>query len=157
MVKFRTRFDEAYQKNKEVFWTSPGDDEDLVQHHMAAECDINTIMKRYEKTGELTHIASQAAAYGDFYDVTDYKTGTERLMAADALFMELPASIRDRFHNDPAKFVDFATDEKNLEELRSMGLAEPAPHDPVVPITRKDLEELLPEKGAKPTGKTGDQ
>ncbi|QCQ85100.1 internal scaffolding protein [Blackfly microvirus SF02] len=151
MVKFRTRFDETYQKNKKVFWTDVGEDENLVQQHMAAECDVNTIMKRYENSGVLTHVQSQAAEFGDFYDVTDFKTGTERLMATQALFMELPASIRDRFNNDPAKFIDYATDEKNLEELRKMGLAEPLPPDPVVPITRKDLEEVMTPKAASKT------
>lgn len=154
-TKFRTRFDENYKS--EVFNTDVGEDEDLVQHHMAAECDVNTIMKRYEKTGELHHVAAQAAEYGDFYDVTDYKSGMERLIAADALFMELPAAIRDRFNNDPAKFVAFATDEKNLDELRSMGLAEPLPPDPVAPITRKDLEEVMGVSPSEKTGSSGDQ
>lgn len=144
MVKFRTRFDESYQSMKEVFWTGsfdkqmPGEDEDLVQHSMQAECDINTIMARYQKTGELTHVGSQAAIFGDFYDVTDYKAGQERLIQADALFMELPAKIRDRFNNDPAQFIEFATDEKNIDELRSMGLAEPASPTTGAPNTRKE-------------------
>lgn len=156
-MKFRTRFDAKYQEQKQIFWTDPfgkqmpGEDEDLVQHSMAAECDINTIMARYQKTGELTHVASQAAIYGDFYDVTDYKTGQERLLEADALFMELPAKLRDRFDNDPAKFVAFATDEKNLDELRELGLAEPAPVEPEAPITRKDLQELVTPKAAPKT------
>lgn len=150
-MKFRTRFDESYNKNKQVFWTDVGEDENLVQQHMAAECDVNTIMKRYEQTGDLRHVTDVAGEFGDFYDVTDFKSGTERLMAIQSLFMEIPASIRDRFNNDPAKFVEYATNEKNIEELRSMGLAEPAPADPVVPITRKDLEELVAPKAAPKT------
>lgn len=150
--KFRTQYDDP-SKNV-VFWTDPGADEDLVQHHMQAECDINTIMARYEKTGELTHVANLAGEYGDYYDVTDYKTGAERLILAEALFMELPARLRDRFNNDPAQFIGFATDEKNIDELRSLGLAEPLPPDPVVPITRKDLEEVMrPEEASKPKAK----
>jgi len=155
MVKFRTQYDENYQP--EVFFTDVGQDENLVQQHMRDECDVNVIMRRYERTGELSHLGGLAASYGDFSDVTDYKTGIERIMAADAIFMELPASIRDRFNNDPAKFVEFTTDEKNIEELRKMGLAPQLPPDPVVPITRKDLEEVFqPEDGKKPTRK-GDQ
>lgn len=146
-TRFRTKYDENY--HSEIFWTEPGEDEDLVQHHMQAECDVNTIMARYERTGELQHVASMAAEYGDYYDVTDYKTGAERLLAAEALFMELPARLRDRFNNDPAQFIGFATDEKNIDELRSLGLAEPLPPDPVVPITRKDLEEVFAPEGAK--------
>lgn len=159
MVKFRTKYDEDYQDGLNYsFWTDVGEDENLVQHSMQAECDVNTIMARYQKTGELSHIAGMAGEYGDFYDVSDYKSGTERIMAAQSLFMELPSSIRDRFHNDPAKFIEFATDEKNIEELRSMGLAEPAPQKPEAPLTRKDFEELTKPKGAvKKDPNSGDQ
>ncbi|QCQ85090.1 internal scaffolding protein [Blackfly microvirus SF02] len=151
-MKFRTKYDDP--SDNIVFWTDPGADEDLVQHSMQAECDINTIMARYSSTGDLTHVKESAAEYGDFYDVSDYKTGQDRLIAVQALFMELPATLRDKLNNDPAQFIEYATDEKNIEELRSLGLAEPLPPTPVAPITRKDLEEVLDPKGpAKPTPK----
>jgi len=127
-MKFRTQYDENYKS--QIFDTDPGEDEGLVQQHMRDECDINIIMKRYEATGELTHVGGMAGEYGDFSEVLDYKTGLERIMEADTLFMELPASIRDRFNNDPAKFIDFAANPQNQEELRSMGLAPPLPAPP---------------------------
>lgn len=80
-------------------------------------------MAKYQKTGVLTHVNQYAGQYGDFSGVPDYKTGLERIQAADEMFMSLPAKIRDRFSNDPANFIAFATDEKNLEEMREMGLA----------------------------------
>jgi len=80
-------------------------------------------MAKYQKTGVLQHVNTYAGEYGDFSDVPDYKTGLERVQAADAMFASLPSAIRDKFHNDPAKFIDFATDEKNLEEMQKMGLA----------------------------------
>lgn len=147
-TKFRTQFDDNYKSS--VFDTDVGEDEGLVQQNMAAECDINNIMAKYQKTGELTHLAAIAGQYGDFSDVTDYKTGLERIYAADDLFMELPSSIRDRFDNDPAQFVEFATNKENLEELREMGLA-PRPPEPKPTQTAKGPE------GETPPGKTGDQ
>jgi len=39
--------------------------------------------------------------------------------------MALPSAVRERFNNDPAKFVEFATDEANVEELRKMKLLSP--------------------------------
>lgn len=119
-------------------------EESRTQQHMAGETDINNIMRKYEKTGILTHVSRYAGQYGDFSGVPDYKTGVELVMAADEMFMSLPAKIRDRFNNDPAQFIDFATDEENLEELRSMGLAPklPAPPEPqlvkVVPEAEPD-------------------
>lgn len=98
-------------------------DQTHVQQNLRDETDINRIMSKYRKTGVLTHVSSAVGQYGDFSDVPDYKTGLERIYGAQDLFMSLPATIRDRFNNDPAKFIEFTTDEKNIDELRSMGLA----------------------------------
>ena len=40
--------------------------------------------------------------------------------------MTMPADVRARFNNDPALFVDFCSDEANLDEMRKLGLAVPA-------------------------------
>lgn len=105
-------------------------EESRVQQHLAEETDINRIMAKYQKTGILTHVNRYAGEYGDFSGVPDYKEGLERIQAAEDMFMSLPSSIRDRFKNDPANFIEFATNSDNLEEMRKMGLAPPAP--PVV-------------------------
>lgn len=126
-MQFRTQFTPY---NAEVFYTDPGEDEDLVQQHMRDECDVNVIMARYQKTGELTHLSGLLGEYGDFSDVGDYREGIERIMQADQAFMELPASIRDRFNNDPAQFIEFCSEKENLPELRKMGLAPPLAAEP---------------------------
>lgn len=94
-----------------------------VQQHLAQETDINRIMSKYQKTGLLTHVSRYAGQYGDFSMVPDYKTGLERIQASQEMFMSLPSSIRDRFNNDPAQFIEFATNPDNQEELQNMGLA----------------------------------
>lgn len=155
LPRVRTQYDTDYKA--EVFFTDPGDGPSLTQQSMMEETDINTIMKRYETTRDLTHLGQIAGIYGDFSDVDDYKTGMDRINNADALFMELPAQVRDRFGNDPAAFVDFATNPENIGEMRKMGLAPPPPPDPVVPITRKDLEEVMqPVKVASKNPATGE-
>lgn len=107
-----------------------GEDPGQVQQHLRDDTDINLIMKRYQKTGELRHVNSMAIEYGDFSNAPDYKTAMEKIIAADELFMELPAALRDRFGNDPAKFIEFATDGKNVEEMRKLGLSPEAPKAP---------------------------
>jgi len=54
-----------------------------------AETDVNNIMRKYEKTGILTHVARYAGEYGDFSGVPDYKEGLERIMAANEMFDSL--------------------------------------------------------------------
>lgn len=126
-IRFRTQYDEDY--NSSVFAAEIGEDENLVQQHMRDECDVNVIMARYQKTGDISHLGQIAGEYGDFSDVFDYKSGLDRIYAAQDLFLELPSSIRDKFQNDPAKFIDFAQNPENQQELRDMGLAPPLPQN----------------------------
>lgn len=125
--KFRTQYDDYTDKHAAVFAAEIGEDEGLVQQHMRDDCDVNVIMRRYQQTGELTHITAMAGEYGDYSEVLDYQGGLEQIRLAEELFMELPSSVRDRFKNNPGEFIDFATNPENLSELRDMGLAPPVP------------------------------
>lgn len=154
-VRFRTQFDTDYDAR--IFYTDPGEDEGLVQHHMQEETDVNVIMARYQKTGDISHLGEIAGTYGDFSDVTDYKSGLDRINDANLLFMELPASIRDRFNNDPAKFVEFATDGGNQDELRKMGLAPSLPEPPEPQLVKVVQEAEGVETPSKKPNPKGDQ
>lgn len=92
------------------------------------ECDINGIMRRFEKTGLLEHANEYAGSYGDFTDVPqDYQAAINQVMAAEQMFMTVPAKIRARFANDPGQFLAFVGDPANGDELVRMGLADPRP------------------------------
>lgn len=130
-----------------------GENPGQVQKHLAAETDVNNIMRKYQKTGELRHVTTMAAEYGDFSSAPDYRSAMDQLIAADALFMELPAKVRDKFGNDPARFIEFATDEKNLDDLRKMGLAPPAPPPPepqLVKVVGEPVAGPQPPEGGGP-------
>lgn len=88
------------------------------------ECDINRIMSRYISTGVLDFVNRHAPQYGD---VTGYDFMEAQLIVANArsMFEELPATVRDRFDNDPALFLDFVADDKNRDEARELGLLRP--------------------------------
>lgn len=132
-----------------------------VQQHLAEETDINFIMAKYQKTGLLTHVSRYAGEYGDFSSVPDYQTGLDRIRAADEMFESLPAKIRDRFGNNPANFIGFATDPENLQELRKMGLAPPEPEPPKPSLVQVvEAPEATKVASQKPSAKTppgGDQ
>lgn len=97
-------------------------DPSLAQQQFREESDINTIVKRFNLTGDLPSGVS-APVYGDFLAVTDYHTALNAVIAADGAFMALPAHIRARFNNDAGAFVDFCSDDKNRAEAVSLGLA----------------------------------
>lgn len=85
------------------------------------ECDINTIMSRYQSTGELPDLAQRAPQYLDATGM-DYQDMQNKVVEANNLFNALPSKIRNRFANDPGEFLAFVSDPSNHSELQSMGL-----------------------------------
>lgn len=99
------------------------------------ECDINYIMRRFEKTGVLEHVRQHGGRYGDFLDVPqDYHEACNQVLVAEEMFLTLPAKVRKAFSNDPGELlaaVDAARngDAEQVERLQRIGLlqtAEPA-------------------------------
>lgn len=89
------------------------------------ECDINRIVANFAKTGLLTPVETRPAMFIDVSNVTDYRTALDNVRMAEDLFMELPAITRAKFENDPATFLDFASDAENDDEMRKLGLLPP--------------------------------
>nr|QJB19928.1 MAG: internal scaffolding protein [Microvirus sp.] len=100
------------------------EDKTLTQQHMKDECDINVLVKRFVVTGEIPQL-TMPPMQGDFSTAPTYQEALNLMVEANRSFMQQPAEIRARFENDPAKFVDFCSDEKNRDELRRMGLWSP--------------------------------
>lgn len=86
-----------------------------------AECDINTIVNRFLKTGIFDATNKHAPKYGDCTGL-EFQAGMETVLKAQKMFDELPALVRNRFQNDPGQFLDFVHDEKNVEEAIRLGL-----------------------------------
>jgi len=107
---------------KERFYTVPVG-ESRAKQSMAVECNINNIMKRYQKTGALSHVNRRGADYG-FATSLDFAESMRVVVAGQELFDGLPSSIRSKFSNDPAAFLAFVQDEGNAEEMVELGLRE---------------------------------
>lgn len=119
----------AYNYDRDEASVSSGlacEDESLTDQSFKEECDINTIVEQFGITGQLPTDV-RVPLEGDFTTVVDYQTALNMVREADAAFMEMPANVRERFGNDPGKFVEFASDPANLEECRKLGLADPVP------------------------------
>lgn len=99
-------------------------DETRTQQQFGEECDINTIVRRFGLTGQLPENLNVPIT-GDFTDIVDYHTAINHVMEADKAFMQMPASIRERFQNNAGKFVDFVSDPGNIQQCREWGLARP--------------------------------
>jgi len=92
---------------------------------MKEECDINGIMKRFEKTGVLVHVEKRQAYFDDVSTVPDFAQAVAVVEKAREMFMSLPATIRREFDNDPASYVAFCADPANLDKMRELGIADP--------------------------------
>lgn len=118
-MKFRA----AYDKHVRHTFETVGDS--MTKQSEADSCNVNLIMKKYEKHGILPVAQSAQANYGDFSNCHDYQTSLNAVMEAQDNFMRLPAAIRARFENDPQQFVEFVSNPANLDDCIQMGLAEP--------------------------------
>lgn len=134
-MNFRTRFTERVRVTANT--TGPT----RTKQAFKDQCDINNILKRYEKTGVLPVADNGTGKYGDFSEVVDYQGALNQVIAAQSAFGGLSAKIRARFSNDPAEFLKFAEDPKNEDALVEMGLAtrrakptEPEPSAQVPPV-----------------------
>lgn len=87
------------------------------------ECDINVIMAKYQKTGAITHFNKHQQNYG-MADGQTFQDAMNLVCEAQEMFNDLPSSIRSRFGNDPAAFLDFVQNDENADEMARMGLIE---------------------------------
>ena len=99
----------------------------MARQEFAEECDINTIMARYEKTGAISHVNRVIPVYMDLTQVPDLRGAMDAMREASIAFNLFPAKVRREFDNDPQKFVDFAQDPENIGKMREWGLAPPVP------------------------------
>lgn len=101
-----------------------------------AECDINTILKNYKKTGLLSHVSQYQGKYEDLSQPTDYQTALNLVIDAQLAFDTLPSQIRKQFQNDPAQFLNFVDNPENEDKMIEMGLLPPKTlAQPIEPAT----------------------
>lgn len=135
----------AYNYDRESVSFGHGTDfsesEDMAQQSFKEECDINTIVRRFGVTGAMMQNVSPPT-YQTFDGIFDYHTAMNAIAKARESFDAMSADVRARFKNDPQEFVKFCSDEKNLDEMRKMGLAVPAKSVDNAPVV-----DVPPEQG----------
>ncbi|ALS03689.1 VP3 [Gokushovirus WZ-2015a] len=93
------------------------------------ECDINTIMARYQSTGEMPVLSERAPQYLDVSSGFDFAQMQDQVLEAQRLFNDLPSALRNRFENNPALFLDYVQDEANRPEMYQLGLLKKSPSE----------------------------
>lgn len=98
----------------------------LTKQEFAQEADVNYIMARYTKTGQLpaTRFTPDRAIFADVSMIGDYSSELLKVQAATDAFAALPAELRSRFANDPAQLIKFVRNDSNYNEAVKLGLIE---------------------------------
>lgn len=125
----------------------------LTQQHHIEECDINTIVERFNITGQLPDNV-RMPQFGDFEGIFNYHDAMNAIRQAEESFMAMDGKIRARFNNDAGKFVEFCTDPQNRDEAIKLGLipVPPGPGpEPALPAGLKKEEPIKSPPSTPPT------
>lgn len=116
-------------------------EESMTKQSFKDECDVNNILRQYSPVA-LAQLMSERAAQGQFADLPsgfEFQDALNLVVEGRQAFESLPSKIRERFSNDPARFLAFMADPENQDEAIKLGLAtrrpEPAPQEPQAPST----------------------
>lgn len=104
----------------------------MTKQEFQFECDVNNVIKSF-KPHQMMQALQQnlnAGNYADLPDSVEFQDALHMIKEAERQFLTVPAKVRDRFGQDPAQFLAFMQDSRNLDEARALGLATPAPQDP---------------------------
>lgn len=105
--------------------------ETYTQEQYANEVDINTIVRRFGLTREMPSGVA-GGAYGDFTGIYDYESALAAVERARSGFLALDPEVRERFDNDPGRYIEYV-DGLDDDEL-GPEVGGPAPVVPVEPV-----------------------
>ena len=113
---------------------------DQTQQQFKDDVDINNIVSKFKK-GQSVPL-KHPGYYQDWDQATNLMDAQEQIKTASASFMQLPATVREKFKNDPLSFLDFVQNPSNKEEAQKMGLLKNTEQE----ITLKDIHQVLKEQ-----------
>ncbi len=108
-------------------------DSSKTKQQFGPECDVNNILKRFEKTGVIDHVAETAPIYADAPNFDDLQMVLNHVEELRDVFLGFPARIRAMFQNDPIEFLEAMQDPERQAELQELGIVEKPPATPAVP------------------------
>lgn len=87
--------------------------------------EIQLLLKKYDKSFLIQQSQAITNQYSDVAIGFDLQDAYNKIRGVESMFMELPSAIRNRFDNNPAKFVDFCENPDNIDDMVLMNLANP--------------------------------
>lgn len=94
------------------------------------DCDINEVVRKFQKTGQISHLNKKQGVYADVSQIPDLMTASQQIRDAEDAFNALPATVRRKFRNNPEEMIEFLRDPQNEQEAIKLGLINQKPNAP---------------------------
>lgn len=108
-------------------------DPSRTKQEFAKDADINVILAKFLQTGQIEGRPG-APTFGDAEETFDLQTAMVTSYEVEQAWEALPAKVRNTLR-DPKTFADYIThcmQTGDLQPLRDLGLANPAPPEPAI-------------------------
>lgn len=116
------------------------DQPSMTKQSFVEDTDINLLAKKYIRpdvdyspvqiAGQIAAVTKQPLVYGDVSNATNLNDAMNVIAEIQEAFDVLPATIRQRFDNDPLSLVGFLENPDNRVEAVKLGLVEELPSSP---------------------------
>jgi len=151
------------RRKVQVFCQGPS----RTKQEFAEDSNINNIIAKAVRTGvsqELFRppVFEGEVAVGEF-GASSYQDALNKIAHANQAFARLPSKTRERFGNEPAKFLEFMENpEENHLEMEKLGLAKlikrpVEKQDNAVPENEQRVKKDSSKSENAPPGKAGDK
>ena len=128
-MKFRTNYTERPAGIAGISFEA---DKKLTKDSFKDDCDINRIVDRYARTGELPRTNPIQAQYGDVSNLPEsYLEAVNLVTQAEQTFGALPAAVRAECGNSPALFLERIKDPEFVKKHKLGATPLPAAPEPV--------------------------
>ncbi len=112
------------------------------------EADINNIVARYQKTGQMPLNADEAR-FGDVSDFRDYKAALDFVREARDNLRDMPEEARGQYQADPDGFIEALEEATTRDDLVALGIVvDPEEKPPAKPALKPAEPAVEPPAGA---------
>lgn len=115
MVKIRSCYDYDALSTPGVTFTQAS----LTQQHFKDDCDVNVILERFMRTGEMPSTYA-IPSFQDVSDYADFRELQDAMSDAREYFDSLPARVRARYNNDLNDFYESLSTRQGYDSFVSL-------------------------------------
>ena len=116
-MKFQTPYDRKNNCKPKTIC----EEETLTEQTHKNQCDINRILKDYQKNGFIAHAKKHEGQYDDVSSM-DFTNAMQTVATVKSMFEGLPSTYREQFGNNPTNFLTFVQNPDNAQQMQKMGI-----------------------------------